>query len=320
MKTNSHPYQTDILGPPYEQTVLKLADDYEGKVVATLIRKKNSEKTKKAALYIHGYIDYFFQTEMAERFNLHGYDFYALDLRKYGRSHLPHQSLFLVKDLQEYDEEISMALDIIGDEGHDTVLMCGHSTGGLTTTYYTIRHPKHPLLKALWLNSPFYDFNVDSFTKKIGIPLASRLAGLLPTLQLPNRLNKHYARSLHKDYAGEWNFNLNWKPLDFPYSSIHFIKAVHRVHRVLWQSPEISVPTLIMYSTQSKKNNEWNDDVTKSDLVLDVKGIENQAKKLKGDITTMSVKNGVHDLVLSSKEVREFVYSKLFAWLTEKRI
>ncbi len=29
-----------------------------------------------------------FQTEMAEQFNQHGYDFYALDLRKYGRSHL----------------------------------------------------------------------------------------------------------------------------------------------------------------------------------------------------------------------------------------
>ncbi len=29
--------------------------------------------------------DYFFQTEMADQFNQHGYDFYALDLRKYGR-------------------------------------------------------------------------------------------------------------------------------------------------------------------------------------------------------------------------------------------
>jgi alpha-beta hydrolase superfamily lysophospholipase len=28
---------------------------------------------------------------MAEKFNQHGYDFYALDLRKYGRSHLSHQ-------------------------------------------------------------------------------------------------------------------------------------------------------------------------------------------------------------------------------------
>ena len=74
-------YQPDILGTGYEQATLNFPDDYEGKVVATLIRKKAAQPTKKAVLYIHGFIDYFFQTEMAERFNQHGFDFYALDLR-----------------------------------------------------------------------------------------------------------------------------------------------------------------------------------------------------------------------------------------------
>ena len=86
-------YQPDILGTDYEQATLNFPDDYEGKVVATLIRKKAAQPTKKAVLYIHGFIDYFFQTEMAERFNQHGFDFYALDLRKYGRSILPHQNI-----------------------------------------------------------------------------------------------------------------------------------------------------------------------------------------------------------------------------------
>ncbi len=45
--------------------------------------QKSPQNTQKAVLYIHGFIDYFFQTEMAEQFNQHGYDFYALDLRKY---------------------------------------------------------------------------------------------------------------------------------------------------------------------------------------------------------------------------------------------
>ena len=80
-------YQPDILGAGYEQATLDLPNDYEGQVVATLVRKKAAEPTKKAVLYIHGFIDYFFQTEMAERFNEQGFDFYALDLRKYGRSY-----------------------------------------------------------------------------------------------------------------------------------------------------------------------------------------------------------------------------------------
>ncbi|MGM7310843.1 alpha/beta hydrolase, partial [Acinetobacter baumannii] len=82
--TAKHNYAPDILGAGYEQLTLNFPDDYEGKVVATLVRKKATQPTQKAVLYIHGFLDYFFQTEMAEQFNAHGYDFYALDLRKYG--------------------------------------------------------------------------------------------------------------------------------------------------------------------------------------------------------------------------------------------
>ena len=96
----THPaYQPDVLGEGYEQLKLSFPDDYEGTVCATLVRKKAPQNTQKAVLYIHGFIDYFFQTEMAEQFNQHGYDFYALDLRKYGRSHLSHQKYYNVHDL-----------------------------------------------------------------------------------------------------------------------------------------------------------------------------------------------------------------------------
>ncbi|MBP7974971.1 MAG: alpha/beta hydrolase, partial [Acinetobacter sp.] len=90
--SNFYTYQPDILGNGYQQLTLNFADDYDGKVVATLVRKKAAQATKKAVLYVHGFADYFFQKEMAEQFNQHGYDFYALDLRKYGRSKLPHQT------------------------------------------------------------------------------------------------------------------------------------------------------------------------------------------------------------------------------------
>ena len=85
---------------------------------------------------------------MAEQFNQHGYDFYALDLRKYGRSKLPHQTLYYVRDLREYDAEISKALEIIGQENHNQVLLAGHSTGGLITTLYAAHYPDHRLVIA----------------------------------------------------------------------------------------------------------------------------------------------------------------------------
>ena len=142
MTTQPHEYTPDVLGKGYEQLTLNFPNDYEGKVTATLVRKKAPQPTHKAVLYIHGFIDYFFQKEMAEQFNQQGYDFYALDLRKYGRSYLAHQKYYYVLDLNEYDEEITAALNIIGQEGHDNVLLSGHSTGGLTATLYdlTINH------------------------------------------------------------------------------------------------------------------------------------------------------------------------------------
>lgn len=41
-------------------------------------------------------------------------------------------------------------------------------------------------------------------------------------------------------------------------------------------------------------------------------------KKLQGDVTVQSIPNGLHDLVLSQKPVRDSVYQQLFQWLADK--
>ena len=78
-----------------------MPDDYNGKVVATLVRRMQPE-TDRAVLYVHGYNDYFFQSQMADSLNSWGVNFYAVDLRKYGRSLLPGQTPFEVYELEEY--------------------------------------------------------------------------------------------------------------------------------------------------------------------------------------------------------------------------
>jgi alpha-beta hydrolase superfamily lysophospholipase len=71
-------------------------------------------------LYLHGYVDYFFQTHLAEFFTARGYDFYALDLRKYGRSLRSHQTPNFCRDIAEYYPEIDRALKIIRDDDGTT--------------------------------------------------------------------------------------------------------------------------------------------------------------------------------------------------------
>ena len=49
-----------------------------------------------------------------------------------------------------------------------------------------------------------------------------------------------------------------------------------------------------------------------------MKDMIHNAKKMKGDVQTLAIHNGLHDLVLSAPPVRENVYQQLFQWLEQK--
>ncbi len=110
-----------------------MPDDYEGAVVATLVhRAADRPGSRGAVLHVHGFCDYFFQTATAEFFTALGFDFFALDLRKHGRSLLPHQTPNFCLDLAEYYADLDAALASIRERtGHSQVVISAHSTGGL---------------------------------------------------------------------------------------------------------------------------------------------------------------------------------------------
>jgi len=127
MKAGIRTWQSDPLLPGFEALELRFPDDYDGAVAATLVRLPGGEAPRGAALYVHGFADYFFQRHMAERFAAEGYAFYALDLRKYGRSLRPHQHANFCRSISEYYAELTAAIAEIGGP----VLLAGHSTGAL---------------------------------------------------------------------------------------------------------------------------------------------------------------------------------------------
>lgn len=316
-KTNTN-YEPDLLGEGFEKRIIELADDYEGKVIATLIRKNTHKETEKAILYIHGFNDYFFQKEMAEAFNEQGYNFYALDLRKYGRSHLPHQKLNNVRSILEYDEELNIALAIIKSENNHQVILKGHSTGGLIVTNYAVNHKQSDLFHGLIGNSPFYDFNLRHTERKFGIPFLSVVGGYFPNLIFPVEFTELYGHSLHKDYKGEWYYSLVWKPNQIPKLNLGFISAIYRAQKNCIQHNTIDVPVLIMYSNQSIYEKRWSEKLHKGDSVLNVAHIKSYAARINGDSTSCEIENGMHDLILSKPSVREKVYSNIFEWLDLK--
>lgn len=149
--------------------VLSISPDYEGEVVATLISAKENRNGRPAILYIHGFIDYFFHDHFLKKALDEGFDFYALELRKYGRSMLPHQHPNYCRDLQEYFEEITLAIRHIKEQGASHVILYGHSTGGLIAPLYAALGEDRESIDCLVLNSPFLALNIPAAMRVLAL-------------------------------------------------------------------------------------------------------------------------------------------------------
>lgn len=309
-------YRADELGKGFVCQTIDMGNDYEGKVVCTLVKRECNDKSDKALLYIHGFNDYFFQTEMADRFNSEGYNFYALDLRKYGRSLLPHQKRCNMKDIKEYFADIDSAIEIIQNEGNSTIILMGHSTGGLTTTLYCHSKGDDCPVDALILNSPFFKFNMGEILNEIVIPFVSFIAPILPNISIPQGASTAYAESLLKEFHGEWVFDTDKKLMLSPDVTTGWIGAIYDAQNQVWKGLDIKVPILAMYSNNSVNGNEWSEEFMHGDAVLNVDDIAKYSQTLGDNVKCLKVVGGMHDIICSKPEVRKRVYRYIFRWIS----
>ncbi len=308
-------WSPDVLGDGYEMRYVIQPDDYAGKVRCTIVRKlSRCGSVRRAVLYVHGYNDYFFQSEMGNRFVDSCYNFYAVDLRKYGRSILEGQKMFQVRDMKEYFADIDSALAQIKRDGNTEVILMGHSTGGLTTSLYMNENP-NTLVKALILNSPFLDWNQSEFQEKFLIPVVRRVASLFPDISISQGGGTGYARSLLADYDGEWNYDTSWKLMVSPNVDTGWIRAIDVAQGIIQDNPHIKVPILLMHSDRTFKKGDPKSMYSRADVVLDVEDISKYGRRLGPKVTEVVVIGGLHDLVLSRKEVRNPLFVYMFRWL-----
>lgn len=293
---------------------IELSPDYEGKVTATLISSKSNVGNRKSVLYLHGYIDYFFHPHMCEKFVNNEFDFYALDLRKYGRSILPHQKPNYCQDIEEYFEEITIALRQIHQVANAPIYLLGHSTGGLIASSYLMYGKEKSLIKSLILNSPFLDFNQSNFKKIITLIAAKFFSSIMPYSKVNGAISPAYAQSIHKDYFGEWDFNIEWKPINgFP-TYFKWITAISRAQKKL-PDFSIQVPVLIMHSSCSRNISTFSNLAMSSDIVLNIEDIKRIGSGLGKQVSLLEIENAQHDIFLSPETVREVAFEKMFNWL-----
>jgi alpha-beta hydrolase superfamily lysophospholipase len=285
-------WRPDALLEGFEALELAFPEDYDGPVSATLVRLPAGAAPRGAVLYLHGFADYFFQRHMAERFAAEGYAFYALDLRKHGRSLRAHQHPNFCKSLSEYYADITRALDDIGEE----VLLAGHSTGGLLAALYAHEGRRRDAVRALWLNSAFFDWRLPDW-RVAQLHLAAAWGRFFPFFKDESTLRPDYVNSLLE----HWEFDTRLKPRrGFP---IYYgwLGAITDAHAKVRRGLRLECPVLSMHSDEA-------------DIVLDWRDIAKGSRMLGSRVTVLAFPGGTHDLVLSQPQVREEVFRQLFAW------
>ncbi|TSD93548.1 alpha/beta hydrolase [Skermania sp. ID1734] len=326
---NPAAWTPDHLGPGYQQLVLELGPDPdgEGDIVATLIRYRPENHAAHrppgaaAVLYVHGYTDYFFQTHVAEHFAALGYEFFALDLHKCGRSLRPGQTPHYVSDLALYDNELELALNIVREQvDGGSVLLMAHSTGGLILPLWLDRLGRREGGSAkagvagLILNSPWFDLQGPSVARNIGTAVINVVGRFRGKTAIPRKRLDTYGASLHASANGEWHYQLDWKPLDgFPVR-FGWLRAVRAGHTQLHRGLDVGVPALILRSKLTRFTSDG-PDVDLADAVLDVRQIQRWSGCL-GDRTTIVPVDGArHDVFLSTPGPLAQAFGELDRWL-----
>lgn len=360
-------WRQDVLGADYESRTIPLMDDDAGPVVATLVRYRGHASSARASspaapalspapttsptdthsarseatpqpphfilLYIHGRNDYFFQSELAEDIDGCGGAFYALDLRRYGRSLRPGQRMGFVSNLSLYDEDIAEALDLIREDYPDLPLvLMGHSTGGLLATLWANRHPG--ALDGLILNSAWLEMQTMASMRSAVAPILERIASRNPMWAVPGGDGPdHYGRSLREGWNAldvplpdslaaypddpavkGWSYALEWKrPGSYP-AYAAWLEAILDGHENVASSVHLDIPVLSMMSTSSYFGEEFSEAVFSSDVVLDREVILERSARL-GPLVTMASFPGKHDLLLSDPQVRAQVYDTMNRWI-----
>jgi len=314
----------DILGAGYERRTIELGQDPdgEGEITATLVRRRTDAEPRRAVVYVHGFTDYFFQTELADFFADHGCAFYSLDLRKCGRSlragHTPHY----VSDLALYDAELTEALRIVRSEVSDVpVVFSAHSTGGLILPLWLDRLNLEPGgtrgrgIAGLILNSPWFDLQGPPVMRSAGTQAVRSVSKVRAKTPMKLPFSDAYGVSLHVTRGGPWDYDLAWKPLQgFPVT-YGWLNAVRRGHAALHRGLDVGVPSLVLRSHRSWFSRTHHDNTDTSDAVLDVTQIARWAGCLGDAVTSLPVHGARHDVYLSNDEPRAEAYRLTAEWL-----
>ncbi|MCI7551423.1 MAG: alpha/beta hydrolase [Actinomycetaceae bacterium] len=307
------------------------------------------QRPRFALIALHGWNDYFYHAHFARYIDSIGGLFYALDLRKYGRSWREGQTWGYIDDLSAYDDEIHIALDVIFTEhGPDIpIVLYGHSTGGLTATLWAHRHPG--ALAGLILNSPWLEIQSASGVRHVSTPAVDAMRKVSPRGIIPISDSGIYQRTLNAgqldpdapqpltseqrdvlqraqertpEDTGDPFFTTGWHTdsrfRHYPSFPVRagWMATILDGHAHVAQGLDVEAPILVLTSTRSTSPSRWNEDALESDTVLLVEQIWRRAPFLGNNVTLAKIPYAIHDVLLSRRSARTHALDTIHTWLT----
>ena len=296
--------QPDVLGGAWVARTLDLPPDDESAregvdPVATLVHRP--PRHRRAVLYLHGFVDYFFHPHVADALDAAGWDLYGLDLHDYGRSIREGRRPNHTRELAGYAREIDAAVALLRAD-HDRVALLGHSTGGLVAALWADARPGR--VDAVVLNSPWLELRKPWFDRVVLTRILRALGRVTPELVV-GHIQPHYGRALHAGSGGEWTYELAWKPHEgFPVRA-SFIRTIRAGHARVARGLDIREPVLVLTSDATGPDDRVHDGLLTTDSVLDVAQIAARAPGLGRAVRLVTIPGGAHDLALSPARARE---------------
>lgn len=322
----------DVLGPGFEQRQLLVPGAVpDVGAHATLVRYTSSltdalgEPRPVAVLYIHGFSDYFFQRHLAAALAAAGVACYAIDLRGYGRSLAEHLAAGgdanMLPDVALHAADLDAAVAAIRTDGHREIVVLAHSMGGLVAARWAAARHQAALaagevgpIAGLILNSPWFELNENALLRGPITKVVQALAPLGPRIVVGG-LQPYYTRALHTSTGGEWDFDLEWKPIGgFPVRAQWFA-SIRRAQQQLHEGIDVGVPTLVLSSNRTGSNVTDHPELLSTDSVLSVEQIKAGARYIGPDTEYQTISGGAHDLALSREPARSQYLQTVVDWL-----
>lgn len=291
-------WREDVL-PGFEQAPLP---------PATLIRRAHQPREPRGiVLHVHGYNDYFFQDHMADAFAEFGCAFYAVDMRRAGRSLRAGDKPHHIAHIKELGDDIGAAVAAArADAGDLPVIVHAHSTGGLATAIWASDSPD-PHLAGVILNSPFFGL-VLTRGEQLAMKLTPALSRMRST-QVVARVPSHYTVALKKQ--GGWPMNPEWKKPGGEPTTAGWLNATREAQRRVARGLNINVPVLVAHCDSTGPDRADNPRHQSQDVVVDVRLTAAYAAGLGTDVKAVVIEGAIHDLALSAPGPREKFFSEV---------